>query len=46
MLLEFTVPGPPVSHQSHNKTKLNDWREMVRSAAAKFGDLDLLLSRT
>ncbi len=35
MLLEFTVPGPPVSHQSHNKTKLSDWRAMVRSSAAK-----------
>ncbi len=35
MLLEFTVPGPPVSHQSHNKTKLSDWRGMVRSSAAK-----------
>jgi crossover junction endodeoxyribonuclease RusA len=35
MLLEFTVLGPPLSHQSHNKTKLNHWREMVRSSAAK-----------
>jgi crossover junction endodeoxyribonuclease RusA len=35
MLLEFTVPGPPVSHQSHNKNKLSDWRGMVRSSAAK-----------
>ena len=35
MLLEFTVPGPPVSHQSHNKTKLSDWRAMVRSSAAR-----------
>ena len=33
-LLEFTVPGPPVSHQSHNKAKLIDWRERVRSFVA------------
>jgi Holliday junction resolvase RusA-like endonuclease len=31
---EFTVPGPPVSHQSQNKTKLAAWRIMVRAAAA------------
>jgi Holliday junction resolvase RusA-like endonuclease len=30
---EFTVPGPPVSHQSGNKGKLAAWRKMVRSAA-------------
>jgi crossover junction endodeoxyribonuclease RusA len=35
MLLEFTVPGPPVSHQSHNKPKLSAWRRMVRSSAAR-----------
>jgi crossover junction endodeoxyribonuclease RusA len=35
MLLEFTVPGPPVSHQSHNKTKLRAWRGIVRQSAAK-----------
>jgi crossover junction endodeoxyribonuclease RusA len=35
MLLEFTVPGPPVSHQSRNKAKLGDWRDNVRSVAAK-----------
>ena len=34
-LLEFTVPGPPVSHQSHNKTKLGNWGALVRSEAAK-----------
>ena len=31
---EFTVPGPPVSHQSRNKARLADWRESVRTAAA------------
>src|SRR5690242_6005727 len=31
---EFTVPGPPVSHQSGNKSKLAAWRKMVRAAAA------------
>jgi len=31
---EFTVPGPPVSHQSRNKAKLAAWRQMVRGAAA------------
>jgi crossover junction endodeoxyribonuclease RusA len=35
MLLEFTVPGPPVSHQSCNRVKLAEWRERVRSLAAK-----------
>jgi crossover junction endodeoxyribonuclease RusA len=31
---EFTVPGPPVSHQSRNKAKLAAWRQMVRRAAS------------
>jgi crossover junction endodeoxyribonuclease RusA len=31
---EFTVTGPPISHQSHNKTKLAAWRKRVRAAAA------------
>jgi crossover junction endodeoxyribonuclease RusA len=31
---EFTVPGPPVSHQSRNKAKLEAWRRSVRDAAA------------
>jgi Holliday junction resolvase RusA-like endonuclease len=31
---EFTVPGPPVSHQSRNKAKLEVWRRFVRAAAA------------
>ncbi len=30
---EFTVLGPPVSHQSRNKAKLAAWRKMVRTAA-------------
>src|SRR5438132_917307 len=32
---EFTVRGPPVSHQSRNKTLLESWRQRVRAAAAK-----------
>jgi crossover junction endodeoxyribonuclease RusA len=32
---EFTVPGPPVSHQSRNKARLDAWRRLVRSQAAK-----------
>ncbi len=35
MLLEFTVPGPPFSHQTKSKTKLREWRDQVRSAAAQ-----------
>jgi crossover junction endodeoxyribonuclease RusA len=35
MILEFTVSGPPVSPQSHNKNNLRAWRNKVRSAAAK-----------
>lgn len=31
---EFTVPGPPVSHQSRNKAKLVAWRQRVRAAAS------------
>jgi hypothetical protein len=32
---EFTVPGPPVSHQSANKQLLADWRSRVTTAAAR-----------
>ncbi len=36
---EFTIPGPPVSHQSHNKANLRAWRQRVREAAAmRWGD--------
>jgi crossover junction endodeoxyribonuclease RusA len=31
--LEFTIPGPPVSHQSRNRARLKAWRASVRSAA-------------
>lgn len=31
---EFTVPGPPLSHQAKNKARLAQWRQAVRSAAA------------
>jgi len=30
---EFTVPGPPISHQSQNKARLAAWRQVVRAAA-------------
>src|SRR5688572_29923816 len=37
--LEFTIPGPPVSHQSRNRTKLVAWKLRVRAAAdAAWGD--------
>jgi crossover junction endodeoxyribonuclease RusA len=43
MILEFTVSGPPVSHQSHNKTNLRAWRDKVRSAAlAEWGSREPL----
>lgn len=32
---EFTVAGPPVSHQTRNKARLRAWQAMVRGAAAK-----------
>src|SRR5262249_43353200 len=35
--LEFTVVGPPLSHQTRNKAKLQAWRDAVRVAAAKGG---------
>ena len=31
---EFTVAGPPVSHQTHNRTRLQEWRNAVRDRAA------------
>jgi Holliday junction resolvase RusA-like endonuclease len=33
--LEFTVPGPPISHQSRNRAVLEAWRKTVRDAAAR-----------
>jgi len=35
IIVEFTVDGPPLSHQTHDKVKLAAWRELVRAAAAK-----------
>jgi crossover junction endodeoxyribonuclease RusA len=32
---EFTVLGPPVSHQSDNKVLLAEWRARVTTAAAR-----------
>jgi crossover junction endodeoxyribonuclease RusA len=31
---EFTVLGPPVSQQSHNRQRLQAWKALVRAAAA------------
>ena len=33
--LEFTVDGPPVSHQTKDKTNLNAWKGIIRAEAAK-----------
>jgi crossover junction endodeoxyribonuclease RusA len=30
---EFIVEGPPVSHQTHNRARLQEWREAVATAA-------------
>ena len=35
LLFEFTVEGPPLSHQSHNRARLEEWRKAVRDAAAQ-----------
>jgi crossover junction endodeoxyribonuclease RusA len=32
---EFTVPGPPISHQSGNRKRLSAWRQSVRFTAAQ-----------
>jgi Holliday junction resolvase RusA-like endonuclease len=34
-VFEFTVEGPPVSHQTKNKASLQVWRNAVRTAAAR-----------
>jgi hypothetical protein len=34
-LLEFTVEGPPVSHQTNDKANLQAWKSIVRNEAAK-----------
>jgi hypothetical protein len=31
---EFTVPGPPLSHQTRDRQKLSAWRLAVQTAAA------------
>lgn len=30
---EFTIQGPPVSHQTRNRTRLQQWKADVRTAA-------------
>lgn len=34
-VVEFTVEGPPISHQSKNKPALAAWKDQVRVEAAK-----------
>src|SRR5690242_16989519 len=34
-LLEFTVEGPPVSHQTNDRANLQAWKRAVRDEAAK-----------
>lgn len=35
LYLEFTVEGPPVSHQTNDRANLRAWKDAVRAAAAK-----------
>jgi hypothetical protein len=35
-LLEFVVPGPPVSHQTSDKANLKAWQATIKAEAAKF----------
>ncbi len=38
LTFEFTVPGPPLSHQARDRQKLATWRAVVRAAAfARWG---------
>jgi crossover junction endodeoxyribonuclease RusA len=32
--LEFTVPGPPISHQTRDRANLNAWKNAIRTEAA------------
>jgi crossover junction endodeoxyribonuclease RusA len=33
--LEFTVDGPPISHQTKDKANLNAWKNTIRTRAAE-----------
>lgn len=35
LYLEFTVEGPPVSHQARDKTALKRWKARIRTEAAR-----------
>jgi crossover junction endodeoxyribonuclease RusA len=35
LLLEFVVPGPPISHQTSDRNSLKTWQATVRTEAAK-----------
>lgn len=43
---EFTVPGPPLSHQTRDRRKLAAWRDAVRDAAAEHWDRPALLRQS
>jgi crossover junction endodeoxyribonuclease RusA len=43
---EFTVAGPPVSHQTHNRLRLQEWRESVRAGAARRWPLEDIPNNT
>src|SRR4051812_23864295 len=35
MVLEFTIAGPPISHQTRNRALLQQWRDQVLADALK-----------
>src|SRR4051794_41103228 len=35
LIIEFVVPGPPVSHQTNDKKNLKAWQTAVHAEAAK-----------
>ena len=38
--LEFTIAGPPLSHQTHDRARLQKWKDAVRSAVVDaWGDV-------
>ncbi|WP_434588777.1 RusA family crossover junction endodeoxyribonuclease [Pseudomonas sp. R4-83] len=36
---EFTIKGPPVSHQTKNRQRLQDWKAEVRRAATELWEV-------
>src|SRR5436190_20399043 len=39
---EFTVDGPPISHQTRRSERLQAWKQMVRNAAIRRWPKDIL----